>query len=880
MVNLLLIDDIVVEKDVFMQNVNADTRPILFSEYTNTNYENITRIAIAFHGSPIVPRFIRDNLEGIIDKSGTRLTRIDFLGCRTLNFQEWNDYYSEVETKYSGITIGASNDDTGNLQYGGNFVMENTGEDIKSVYFNNLDNYRGVLYSSSGKQNQRAFAMLKKDNSIVCWGDEDYGGVFPTNSSNSDFKEIFSTNCAFAGLRHDGTVCCWGNENYGGVLTVTFSKTKFKDIYSTSLAFAGLTETGLLVCWGHEDTVRKKPIDESGFTQIVSNDGAFAGLKGDTIVCWGTPDYGGIFPSTVANSGFTEIWSSVCAFFGKKNDDAIVCWGPPTIPSGNTFKEIVKAGAAYAGLTKDGLIICWGNTTSGKVFPPEHATSVFTSIYSTDSAFAAIKVDKTVVCWGHYLYGGDYIYGARQNISPNSDFVKIYSTNASFLGLKSNKTIALWGNPSSASYDYGRCEGGNVKEVISNKGAFAALKYDGSLVYWQNYDFNGEFSNSPKFTNIFSIEGAFAGLKEDGTVVCWGPNLRKDFESIRWVTGGNKMSAEIRAASYAISEAKDALADAVAAALAEAKVSQEKALADASKSLTAAEEALRMARALAETAKEEAETSKEEAETAKEEAEKSRLALSQGFIQSATDDDTFTLTLNNTPFYSNKDCFTKNGNIYTMTKSYTISNEQQIPVNVTVKVPNGMILTNNSVFVNNGTVDNRGTLINYGNLVNKAYINGSGKLETSSLVINTNIIYCGVHVKYGASMKSSVALFGDVTIHKGGHLNLASFGSNITVNGKLSIVNSTVSNSNYITISKGGILTIQHGKFTNKGTIKVTDNGRIHLHNNTFDNQKTVTFENSCFKLTESSKYKHTGGGTTNFTNSTMQLTNGSTYSS
>jgi hypothetical protein len=100
MLNLLLIDDAIVEKQLFINGVNSQTTPKLFSEIESNptiEYTTIDRIAIAFHGSPIIPKFIHDNLEQIIVKCGASLTRIDFLGCRTLTFDEWKTYYATLK---------------------------------------------------------------------------------------------------------------------------------------------------------------------------------------------------------------------------------------------------------------------------------------------------------------------------------------------------------------------------------------------------------------------------------------------------------------------------------------------------------------------------------------------------------------------------------------------------------------------------------------------------------------------------------------------------------------------------------------------------------------------------------------------------------------
>ena len=59
-----------------------------------------------------------------------------------------------------------------------------------------------------------------------------------------------------------------------------------------------------------------------------------------------------------------------------------------------------------------------------------------------------------------------------------------------------------------------------------NKGAFAVLKSDGSIVAWGS-SINGG-NNAPKnsgYTKIYSTGHAFAALKDDGSITAWGnPN--------------------------------------------------------------------------------------------------------------------------------------------------------------------------------------------------------------------------------------------------------------------------------------------------------------------------------------------------------------------
>ncbi len=76
------------------------------------------------------------------------IKNIDFLVCKSLLNNKWVKYYNLL-SQITNVTVGASNDNTGNLKYGGNWVMENTNIDIRNIYFNDgIENYNSTLAST------------------------------------------------------------------------------------------------------------------------------------------------------------------------------------------------------------------------------------------------------------------------------------------------------------------------------------------------------------------------------------------------------------------------------------------------------------------------------------------------------------------------------------------------------------------------------------------------------------------------------------------------------------------------------------------------------------------------------------------------------------
>ena len=66
---------------------------------------------------------------------------------------------------------------------------------------------------------ERAFAAVRSDGSVVCWGMPEYGGESSSVQAQlKHVREIQSTKYAFAALLEDGRVVTWGHAFYGGIL--------------------------------------------------------------------------------------------------------------------------------------------------------------------------------------------------------------------------------------------------------------------------------------------------------------------------------------------------------------------------------------------------------------------------------------------------------------------------------------------------------------------------------------------------------------------------------------------------------------------------------------------------------------------------------------
>jgi len=171
MTNVLLIDDTVQEYQQFVDGCNATTFPIVYNYHSDRNelkellarkFSNIERIAFVFHNAGMngklflnnqcffkdseIPENFSENVQVLVDIiRDFGVGHVDYLACNSLDYDNWKQYYGLLKTT-ANVVIGASNDATGNIKYGGDWVMESTSEDIKTMYFNDIiDEYTKTL---------------------------------------------------------------------------------------------------------------------------------------------------------------------------------------------------------------------------------------------------------------------------------------------------------------------------------------------------------------------------------------------------------------------------------------------------------------------------------------------------------------------------------------------------------------------------------------------------------------------------------------------------------------------------------------------------------------------------------------------------------------
>jgi uncharacterized protein YjbI with pentapeptide repeats len=114
-------------------------------------FNSIARVGFAFHYTGASSRFMNKdalfsesdlqggvrskNMQFMIDLINRfHVSRVDFFACNTLLDNSWKQYYQILQSE-TGVIVGASDDNTGNLRYGGDWIMESTQEDVSQIYF-------------------------------------------------------------------------------------------------------------------------------------------------------------------------------------------------------------------------------------------------------------------------------------------------------------------------------------------------------------------------------------------------------------------------------------------------------------------------------------------------------------------------------------------------------------------------------------------------------------------------------------------------------------------------------------------------------------------------------------------------------------------------
>jgi len=433
-------------------------------------------------------------------------------------------------------------------KYGGSpYIFD--GDELVTNSFVELSNISKV-YATKG-----AYAAVKQDSSVVCWGNTTYGSDVNQNKFGNlnSVKHIYPRLNYFSAINNNGTISTWGvidrvleNFNYNDLPNSEKEKVLNKNFKSidpsqpdrtgTDHEYLSRYDVRVANFFQLEDQPQSSTDKKSKFTNIYSNAFASTALREDGFaVSWGDTLHGGRAYRDIFEITETDNTSAVVLSFSG-NTFTIDNGFLPPLSDGGTYKyiRIYSDGGQYGDgdyeiISIDGATITVKNidgspanfetiTNGGQSqlillevvnlnenveendylsFTTETDLKSVSAVVPNYHAFTAIKTDGTVISWGLKGYGGD---------APDFDLV----------------------------------EGETVTKLYSSVFAFAALTSTGRVIAWGHENFGGDIANNVASSSgdtslsdaenpvlsVYSARLGFMAVRQDNSIVVWGnPDL-------------------------------------------------------------------------------------------------------------------------------------------------------------------------------------------------------------------------------------------------------------------------------------------------------------------------------------------------------------------
>ena len=263
MSKLLIIDRDIPDISLFIESISPDVSSMIVESYamTQENEEYImerprNHIGFVWDMNRIehIP-FYRDidnvydsgvgypeKFVNILHKVNTlaETITVDLITC-DLNSPQFVNYTKQVEEEISGLTIRYSIDKTGNIENGGDWILESHGENIKHEWFNeNIENYKHLLGNvfSTGSN---IFLLIK--NKLYGCGSNQFGTLGIGNTSfyssfipitNLDVEFVASGTITFVKLT-DGRIYACGDHRPSSATGQGYGKSTFTDTTTLTL---------------------------------------------------------------------------------------------------------------------------------------------------------------------------------------------------------------------------------------------------------------------------------------------------------------------------------------------------------------------------------------------------------------------------------------------------------------------------------------------------------------------------------------------------------------------------------------------------------------------------------------------------------------------
>ena len=326
----------------------------------------------------------------------------------------------------------------------------------------------------------KAFAGLKKDGTIIVWGNDSYGGKQSDITGQYNAQYIFSNSRSFTAVKQDNTMCVWGGRGYGVLEATTTDINISSNLQEINSYIEPYRKSNLLAMFNvHADT--RKILEES----YNSNDSANIILNTDgTATTWGNTTHGGVS----SNLTLTNV------------------------------KEVVTGGKNMSVLKSDGTLATWSNNTDQSTT----ATNVKKVVSGLSGNVIALKADGTVEYWDPDLANWTLASNIdTAKLSDLSGVVDVFAFDNTFAALDKDDALTVWGHRESTSYsELAKHTWAGTRRTISDSDGDVLVTVAeswGVKIYYKNH---GGLNNWGYRKQIYSAEtSATVSIEGDYLVV-------------------------------------------------------------------------------------------------------------------------------------------------------------------------------------------------------------------------------------------------------------------------------------------------------------------------------------------------------------------------
>ena len=171
---------------------------------------------------------------------------------------------------------------------------------------------------------------VKTDQSVACWGCNDYGQATPPAGNFSSVSAGAYHTC---GVKTDQTVACWGH-NVDGAATPPGGS--FSSVSAGYYHTCGVKTDGKASSAGAQ-RLRQATPPGGTFSSVSGGYYYTCGVKTDqSVACWGNDSYG---QATPPGGSFSSVSAGDYHTCGVKTDGSVACWGQNTQRGGHSARR-------------------------------------------------------------------------------------------------------------------------------------------------------------------------------------------------------------------------------------------------------------------------------------------------------------------------------------------------------------------------------------------------------------------------------------------------------------------------------------------------------------------------------------------------------------